>query len=207
LQDDGSCQFPVLGSPNFFLYGGELLFIGAGGKDISALFGQLCENGCNLCWSLTLSQDDFGHSVPQGTMVVDFGESEVFKGQMAQARHGIVGSEFATAYVFKQFADGVGVHNESVRVVRTVSRVAFRARGFCSCIGFARWARRSGEALEGSWAGVDTGSCVRLPDYPRRRFLQGECPWIVILYSESARGLRLRPGRLASLRMTVWALE
>ena len=97
LQDDGSCHFPVLGSPNFFLYGGELLLIGAGGKDIAALFGQLCENGCDLYWSLTLAQNDFGHSVPQGAMVVDLGESEVFKRQMAQARYGVVGSEFATA--------------------------------------------------------------------------------------------------------------
>jgi hypothetical protein len=35
--------------------------------------------------------------------------------------------------------------------------------------------------------GIHEGSCVRLPDYLRGRFLRGECLWIVILYSESAR--------------------
>jgi hypothetical protein len=43
-------------------------------------------------------------------MMVDFGETQVFKRQMAQAVYSVVGCELASAYLLEEFANGFGVH-------------------------------------------------------------------------------------------------
>jgi hypothetical protein len=43
-------------------------------------------------------------------MMVDLGKAQVFKRQVPQAIHCVVGSERAAAHLFKKFADGFGVH-------------------------------------------------------------------------------------------------
>jgi hypothetical protein len=42
-------------------------------------------------------------------MMIDFGEAEIFEGQMTQASDGIVGREFAFADLLEKLADGFGV--------------------------------------------------------------------------------------------------
>jgi hypothetical protein len=41
--------------------------------------------------------------------MVDFCEAEIFEGQMPEAGDGIVGREFAFAYLLEKLADGFGV--------------------------------------------------------------------------------------------------
>ena len=43
-------------------------------------------------------------------MMIDFGEAEVFKGQMSKAIDGAVGRKFAPADLLEKFADGFGIH-------------------------------------------------------------------------------------------------
>ncbi len=47
-------------------------------------------------------------------MMVDLGESQVFKRQMAKTINGGVGRKFAPAHLLEKFADGFGVHGQSV---------------------------------------------------------------------------------------------
>ena len=42
-------------------------------------------------------------------MMIDFGETEIFEGQVAKAIDGIVGQDFALAHLLEEFADGFGV--------------------------------------------------------------------------------------------------
>lgn len=42
-------------------------------------------------------------------MVVDLGESEIFKRKMAQAIHGLIGSDRAIADLLEKLADGFSV--------------------------------------------------------------------------------------------------
>jgi hypothetical protein len=46
-------------------------------------------------------------------MMVDFGEAEIFEGQMAQASDGIVGREFAVADLLEKLADRFGVQRST----------------------------------------------------------------------------------------------
>ena len=46
--------------------------------------------------------------------MIDFGEAEIFEGQMAQAIDGVVGREFALADLLEKFADGFGVHESQI---------------------------------------------------------------------------------------------
>lgn len=44
-------------------------------------------------------------------MMIDFGEAKIFKWQMTQAIHGVVGGELSGTDLLKQFADGFGVQS------------------------------------------------------------------------------------------------
>jgi hypothetical protein len=67
-----------------------------------------------LQWSLTLPKDHFGHPGAEAAMMIDLGESQIFKWQVAQTFDGIVRSDFSLAHLIEKFADGFGVHGQSV---------------------------------------------------------------------------------------------
>jgi hypothetical protein len=51
--------------------------------------------------------------------VIDFREAEILKGQVTQAIHSIVGSEFPLAHFVEKFANGFGVQS-SQRSARSI---------------------------------------------------------------------------------------
>src|SRR5580698_1839555 len=108
LEDDGTRQFAIFCLADFFSYGCELLFGGAGGQDVTAMLGQAGKNLRYLCRGLALAEYDFRHPRAQRAMVIELGESEVFKRQMAQAGHGLVGRELSAANLLEEFEDGIG---------------------------------------------------------------------------------------------------
>jgi hypothetical protein len=63
--------------------------------------------------SFAFAENDLGHTDAQSAVVIDFGEAEIFKRQMAQAGDGIVGREFAFADLLEKLADRFGVHENS----------------------------------------------------------------------------------------------
>ena len=75
------------------------------------MFGEASKNPCDLRGRLPFSQDDFRHAIAQRAVMVDFSESEIFEGQMAEASDGVVGREFAFADLLEKFADGFGVQS------------------------------------------------------------------------------------------------
>ena len=91
VQDDGSPEFAVLDAANFLLHRGKLLFAGARGQNVAAVFGEPGENSSHLRRSLAFSKDDLGHAGAQGAVMIDLREAEVFERHVTQARHCIVG--------------------------------------------------------------------------------------------------------------------
>ena len=75
--------------------------------------GQPGEDLCRLRRGLPFTENHFGHARAQGAMMVDFGESEVFEGQMAKTVNRFVGRKFAAAHLLEEFADGFGVHGST----------------------------------------------------------------------------------------------
>ena len=67
-------------------------------------------------WSgrLTLGEDDFGHAVAQGAMVVHLGEPEVFKWHVPHAPHGCIDIYRAGAHLFEQRTHLVLVHDARI---------------------------------------------------------------------------------------------
>ena len=76
------------------------------------MLGQSKEYLRQLCRRLAFAEDDFRHSDAQRAMVIYFGKSQVFKGQVPQPLHGIVGGEAPSANILKEFADGFRVHSK-----------------------------------------------------------------------------------------------
>jgi hypothetical protein len=93
LEDDGAGQRAVFGFLDLGGYGGVLLFSCARRQDISAVFGQAAEDGGYLLGRFALAEDHFGHALPEGSVVVDLGEAEVFEGQVTEAGDGLVGGD------------------------------------------------------------------------------------------------------------------
>ena len=122
LQNDGAGEVAIFGGANFFLHSGKLLFVGARGQDVAAVFGEAGENSCDLRRGLAFSEDDFRHASAQGAVMIDFGEAEIFEGQMAQAGDGIVGREFALADLLEKLADGFGVQASTQHSASAFSR-------------------------------------------------------------------------------------
>src|ERR1035438_10020291 len=48
LQDNGAGRVAIFGGANLLLYGGELLFVGAGGKDVAPVFSETSEDSGDL---------------------------------------------------------------------------------------------------------------------------------------------------------------
>ena len=64
------------------------------------------ENTGDLCGSFPLSKNHLRHAYAQTAMMINFRESNVFEGKMAQALHRIIGREFSRADLLEQFSYG-----------------------------------------------------------------------------------------------------
>jgi hypothetical protein len=113
LQHDRARQFAILRGSYFFPYRSKLFLISVRGQDVAIVPGQPRENLGHLRWSFPLTEDHFGHAHAQGTMMIDFGKTQVFEGEVAQTIYSVVGHEFAVADLFEKFADGFGVHGNN----------------------------------------------------------------------------------------------
>jgi len=74
------------------------------------MFSETGENMGNLLWRLALAEDDLGRSLPERSMMIDFGEAQVFERQVAQTFEGMVGGEATATNLTQQTAEGLGVH-------------------------------------------------------------------------------------------------
>ncbi len=82
----------------------ELFFGCARGQNVAIFVvkGQAGENLGYLGRRFALAENHLGHPLPQGPMVVYFGEVQVFEGEMAQASYGFVGGEFAGPHFLEE---------------------------------------------------------------------------------------------------------
>jgi len=83
----------LLGSPR-----GENVGVGVmsreAGEDLRHLSGRFA-----------LTEDDFGHSLTQGTMMIELGEAEVFEGEVAKAVESFVGGKLTGADLVEQLSE------------------------------------------------------------------------------------------------------
>ena len=61
--------------------------------------GEPGEDLRDLRGSLALAENHFGHALAKGAVVIDLGEAQVFKREMAQALDGFVGRELFGAHL------------------------------------------------------------------------------------------------------------
>ena len=64
----------------------------------------------DLAGRFALGKNHLGHTVAQGAMVIDLGETQVLEGQVTQALDGVVGGEALFANLLEELAKGLGVH-------------------------------------------------------------------------------------------------
>src|ERR1700687_2615828 len=90
---------------------GGKLFLGSSGRQyVAAVSGQAGEDVRHLARRFALGKNHFGHTLAQGAMVVDLGETEILKGQVAKALDGFVRRETLFADLLEQLAKGLGIH-------------------------------------------------------------------------------------------------
>jgi hypothetical protein len=92
-----------------------LLVVGTRGKNISPVFRKPGENACDLGGSFPLAQYHFRHSIAQGAVMIDLGESKILKWKMAQTIDRVVRRDRALANLLEKTADGFGVQVEPSR--------------------------------------------------------------------------------------------
>jgi len=73
------------------------------------MLGEPRKNPCDLRRSFPFSENDLGHSCAQRSVMIDFGESEIFERQMAQAIDCVVRGNLTFADLLEKLADGFGV--------------------------------------------------------------------------------------------------
>src|ERR1700681_2060840 len=97
LEYDGTGDWPIFWAIFCQVHSGGhggKLFLGSSGRQhVSAVGGQAGEDVRHLPRRFSLSKNHLGHSLAQGAMVVDLGETEVLKRQVTQALYGLVGGE------------------------------------------------------------------------------------------------------------------
>ena len=71
--------------------------------------GLLCD-GNDLFGCLAETEDYFGHAVPQGTVMIDFGKAEILKGKMPEAVKRAIDIDGTVLYLFKKRAKIFLVH-------------------------------------------------------------------------------------------------
>ena len=94
------------------LHGREGFFVGAGDQNILA--GVSAEHAFgdfgDLAGRFAFAENNFGKTLTQSPVMVDFGKSQVFEGQMFQAFDGSFAREFAGANGFHQLHELRFVH-------------------------------------------------------------------------------------------------
>jgi hypothetical protein len=90
--------------------GGVLFFGGSRGQHVAAVGGEAAEDAGDLTGRFALGKDHLGHALAQGAMMVELGETQILKGQVAQALYGFVGREALFSDLLEQLAQGLGVH-------------------------------------------------------------------------------------------------
>jgi hypothetical protein len=63
-----------------------------------------------------LAEDHLGHALAEGAVMVDFGETQVFKGEMAEAGYGFVGRYFLGLNLGEKIAEVFRVHIKKVQL-------------------------------------------------------------------------------------------
>lgn len=109
---DAAGEGVVFGFRDLSGNGLELLLSGARGEDVGVgvTGGESREDFGYLSGGFALTEDDFGHSVAQGAVMIEFGEAQVFKRKMAEASKGFVGGELLGSYFLEELAKNRGVH-------------------------------------------------------------------------------------------------
>jgi hypothetical protein len=79
-------------------------FGGTSRHDVSVVVREPAKDFGYLPGRFALGEDNLGHSLAEGTMVVELGKAEVFERQMAQALNGFVGSETFTPDLVEDLA-------------------------------------------------------------------------------------------------------
>jgi hypothetical protein len=75
---------------------------------------QAAENVRYLARRFSRGKNHLGHSLAQGAMVVDLGETEVLKGQVAKALDSVVRREVFFSNLLEQLAKGLGIHSDVI---------------------------------------------------------------------------------------------
>src|SRR5262249_57819780 len=84
VKDDGPRLSTVLRVTNFLFDGLKLIRNHSCSQNIVAVFREAEEDFGNLSSALALGKDHFGYAHTQSTMMVHFGEAEIFKRQVGQ---------------------------------------------------------------------------------------------------------------------------
>ena len=71
-------------------------------------------NGGYLFRRFSFGQDDFGHAVAQGAMMIDFGETQVFEGHVAHAGKRRVDIHCAVAHLLEQRPELILIHEARI---------------------------------------------------------------------------------------------
>ena len=101
-------QGTILGAGHDGGDGGVLFFGGTRRQHVAAVGGEAGEDVGYLAGRFALGKNHFGHALAQGAMVVEFGETEVLKGQVAQALDGFVGGEALVLEPGRRACEGLG---------------------------------------------------------------------------------------------------
>ena len=97
-----------------FAHSFELFFRGAGGEDVGVgvMGGESGEDFGDLGGRFAFAEDNFGHALAKGAMVVELGEAEVFERKMTETLNSLVGRELFGPDFMEQLSEGVRVHGE-----------------------------------------------------------------------------------------------
>jgi hypothetical protein len=78
------------------------------------VFGKLLKYFCHVSGRLPLAEDNFRHSNPQRTVMIDFGKSQILERHMPQPLDSLVRRKFSFSHLLKKFANGLSVHRFEV---------------------------------------------------------------------------------------------
>jgi len=114
VKGDGSGERAIFSLGNLGSNSVVLLFGGAGGEDVGAFVvgSEVGEYLGNLSGRFAFAEDDFGHALAKRAVVIEFGEAEVFEGQMTKALDGLIGRELSGPDFVEQLSESVRVHDE-----------------------------------------------------------------------------------------------
>ena len=92
--------------------------VGAGDQDVAGAGEKALGDGDHLLGCFAFGEDDFGHAVAERAMMVDFGEAQIFKGQVAKALDGAIDIHFPRAHLFEQRPELVLIHDHRISAVQ-----------------------------------------------------------------------------------------